>query len=310
MVVRMRELRYVGPGSDGDHVVVATVDGDEKFSLILDDDLRARTPAAAAETADAATISPREIQTRVRAGETPQALASEADLPVEKILVFAGPVLDERERVIHEARRGRASRSDGHLVVFGEAVDGRFTAHGIDPSAVRWDACRREDGQWLISATWRGGDIDRTAHWSFVLAGRTLTAVDETAGDLLSDRPIRPIAAPIPDPTPAARDAKVRLDADADTGPLPPVVGSPAQAASATRQLSDERADQPLPLHFMAESAAEPAMTGAPRRSGARRPVPMVQTTAAEQETDEQKAARARIPSWDDIMLGVRRKRD
>jgi len=28
------------------------------------------------------------------------------------------------------------------------------------------------------------------------------------------------------------------------------------------------------------------------------------------EETEEQKAARARIPSWDDILLGVRRKRD
>jgi hypothetical protein len=30
----------------------------------------------------------------------------------------------------------------------------------------------------------------------------------------------------------------------------------------------------------------------------------------AVEETEEQKAARARIPSWDDILLGVRRKRD
>jgi hypothetical protein len=243
----------------------------------------------------------------VRAGESPQTLASEADLPVEKILVFAGPVLDERERIIDEARRARASRSDGHLVAFGEAVDGRFAAHGIEPSSVSWTACRRDDGQWLISATWRGGDIDRTAQWSFALAGRMVSPVDDTAADLLTDRPIRPIV----HPTSPAKYAEVRPDAD--TRPLPAVPEPPEPVLTADQEAPPPaEVDQPLPLHVAPEflEQGDRSATDGVSRVGARRPTPPVPPARPSDETDEQKAARARIPSWDDIMLGVRRKRD
>jgi hypothetical protein len=32
--------------------------------------------------------------------------------------------------------------------------------------------------------------------------------------------------------------------------------------------------------------------------------------TAKRDESDEERAARVRVPSWDDILLGVRRKQD
>ncbi len=99
-----------------------------------------------------------------------------------------------------EGRRAKARRSttEGQTVVFGEAVDERFAQHGIDPQSVRWDAHRREDGQWVLSAHWVGGQADRRADWSFHLSGRTVAPLDDTAADLLSDRPIRAILAPEP----------------------------------------------------------------------------------------------------------------
>jgi hypothetical protein len=36
----MRQLRFVGPGDDSEHVVVETVEGDEQFSLLIDEPLR------------------------------------------------------------------------------------------------------------------------------------------------------------------------------------------------------------------------------------------------------------------------------
>jgi hypothetical protein len=114
------------------------------------------------------------------------------------VLRFAGPVLDERARVAGEARRAKARRrsdalDDGQLVVFGEAVDARFAAHGIDPADVNWDAHRRDDGQWAITANWIGGESEHTAEWVFQLSSRTVAPADDTAADLLSDRPIRPL---------------------------------------------------------------------------------------------------------------------
>ncbi len=191
-----------------------------------------------------------------------------------------------------EARRARARRStpEGDLVNFGEAVDERFTAHGIDPAVVRWDSHRREDGQWIVSAGWRGGESDRCAEWAFSLSARAVTPLDETAADLLSNRPIRPVVSAVPDlPVPDAASP------DAPTRPLPRALDRPAAGDEELFDQASSPADDhqvpPLPLQIV-----EPATARPPR--------------VREDETEEQKAARARIPSWDDILLGVRRKRD
>ncbi len=300
----MRQLRFVGPGDDSEHVVVETVDGDEQFVLKIGDALRmAIRPDDSAVTASTriapeptSSIRPREIQMRVRGGEAPHTVASEAGISIDRVLLFAGPVLEERTRMAGEARRARARRStpDGQLVNFGEAVDERFTTHGIDPAGVAWDSYRREDGQWVVSAGWRGGESERVAEWAFSLSARAVTPLDETAADLLSDRPIRPVVSIVPDAS---------ASADAPTGPLPRTIDLDRPAAG-DEELFDQAAhhEPPLPLQLVEPVAAR---SGKPRGDSASRRV-----EAHEDETEEQKAARARIPSWDDILLGVRRKRD
>jgi hypothetical protein len=201
-----------------------------------------------------------------------------------------------------EARRARARRGtpDGQLVNFGEAVDERFTAHGIDPAVVRWDSHRREDGQWVVSAGWRGGDTDRMAEWAFSLSSRAVTPLDETAADLLSDRPIRPVVSIVPD-LPGGAPAAAP---DALTGPLPRTIERPAAGdEDLFDQATDDHETPPLPLQLVDQEAApDGGVRTAPPARG--------RVDAREDETEEQKAARARIPSWDDILLGVRRKRD
>lgn len=251
----MRQLRFVKPGDDPDHVVLQTDDGAEQFVLHVDtalrDALRSDLPAAtiAGASAEAVSMGPREIQMRVRSGESPQELAEANGMTLERVMRFAGPVVDERRRIAGEARRARARRSttEGQTVVFGEAVDERFGAHGIDAASVRWDARRREDGQWTISAGWLGGDADRLAEWVFHLGSRTVTPVDDTAADLLSDRPIRAIVAP--DERPALASAP----------PLVPgVVAFPAMPDAHTGKLPtvDEVYDQEATDHDKARTSA------------------------------------------------------
>lgn len=170
----MRVLRYAGPGPDDNHVIVETADGGERFSLYVDVAMRdaTRTDLPRLPHLDPEpelTISPRDIQTRVRAGESPQDLAEAHGVSLEKVLRFAGAVLEERMRIVDEARRNRARRSttEGQTVIFGEAVDQRFAAHGINPTEVTWDARRRDDGQWIVVAGWLGGGEPRTAEWAF-----------------------------------------------------------------------------------------------------------------------------------------------
>jgi hypothetical protein len=197
----MRLLRFVGLADDGSHVVVEATDGSDQFILPIDDKLRdaARSDLPRLNGRSVSplpsALSPKEIQTRVRSGEDPEDVAAAYGIPVERVLRFAYSVLQERARVSSEARRGRARRngSDGNLVPFGEAVDERFAAHGILATAVGWDAIRTEDGEWHVVARWRGGEADREAWWNFTLSTRTLTPLDDTATELLSDRPVQPI---------------------------------------------------------------------------------------------------------------------
>jgi|GEM_PF-2477604 len=219
----MRELRLVGPGEDGASLVVESIDAGtlegERFTLALDERLRTLTtepaeqqqpdPAPAESGAPKGpTPTPREIQVRVRAGESAEALAADAGIAVERVMRFALPVLQERLRVTDEARRARARRGgDGLLVPFGELVDGRLARHGVDPSATRWDAFRREDGGWTVTSRFRSYERDVQAKFSFALVNRTVSALDDIAADLLSDRPVAallPPAPPVAEPEPAA----------------------------------------------------------------------------------------------------------
>jgi len=298
----MRTLHVVESNTEAGKVVLETADGLEKFELPIDSALRsalAQAPRISAKPTRTTTdpqVTPREIQMRVRSGETPEELAESVGADLDWVLRFAGPVLAERARIADEARRAKARRStaEGQVVVFGDAVDERFAAHGIDPTSIKWDAVRREDGQWVLIARWIGGQAERSAQWSFHLSGRTVAPLDDTAADLLSDRPIRPIAPPTPDPEPEPHTPQLTV-----APPLAPgVVAFPAMPDAHTGKLprAEEVFDQakfdepPLPI-----DVPEVAQAPAPQRR---------------EESDEEKAARAAIPSWDDILLGVRRKRD
>src|SRR6476646_3131376 len=151
----MRTLHVVGSDTEAGKVVLETADGLEKFELPIDSALRSAladaprisTTSKPAPSSSDAQITPREIQMRVRSGETPEQLAESYGADLDWLQRFAGPVLAELARIADEARRAKARRSttEGQIVVFGEAVDERFAAHGIDPASVTWDSYRRED---------------------------------------------------------------------------------------------------------------------------------------------------------------------
>ena len=224
----MRQLRYLRPGDDGNHVILETADGAEQFvvyvTVPLRDAIRVDLPklttGPSVETPDG--ISPREIQVRVRAGADPEALADAHGMTLERVLRFAGPVLEERVRVADTARRGRARRAgnDAQAVVFGEVVDARFAANDIDPFTVRWDAYRRIDGQWVVTATWEQDDVECGAEWAFNLAARNSTPIDDNSAILLSDRLLKPPVEIVAEPVIEAADDALDSSLDADPGPL------------------------------------------------------------------------------------------
>jgi hypothetical protein len=135
-------------------------------------------------------LRPREIQVRIRSGQTPETVAAAAQTTVERVMVFATPVLAERAFVAQQAIKASVRRrgGDGPVGSLGDAVSRRLESLGLDPDAAEWDAWRREDGRWTVVADWREDGEDRQAEFTYDAMGRYVVAEDDPARWLIGER--------------------------------------------------------------------------------------------------------------------------
>src|SRR6476469_4421859 len=158
----MRPVRFVALSEDGQALVLAdevgrllTLPIDDRVSTLLRPD-RANTPTPQFVSDSPPTLAPRDIQARIRSGESAEDVARIAGVPVDRVLRYAGPVLQERAMLAQHARRTRL-RAPGadpaaKASTLAEVVDMRLGQHGIDLEKISWDAYRRDDGTWRIVA--------------------------------------------------------------------------------------------------------------------------------------------------------------
>lgn len=234
----MRELRLIAVSEDGAHLILSGGDG-EQLALRVDDRLLAAIRGDRARLGQLdikleSQLRPRDIQARIRAGESVDAVAAVAGMPREKVERFAGPVLAEREHIAGRARQATVRRlgGDGPPQTLEAAAGATAKVHGADPDLVEWDAWRREDGRWLVRFAWAGEEED-SALFSFDPSGRTVVPEDDNA---------RSIAGVLPAEAPPLQEPEV------PTGPARlSVVGSPGPAAPAGRADDDDDEGLELP---------------------------------------------------------------
>lgn len=219
----MQDLRLVGVHDDSEHLLLSGAGG-EIYRLPIDEALRvasSRTPlrqnVLAASTskplAPGERLSPKDIQQRVRGGASAAEVAEAAGVPIEHVERYEGPVLAEREHVALLARRVEVSDAipshDGYRSAFGddpasldEMVSYRLTAMGIDASTVEWDAWRRPDGQWAVTADFTPGEAQQSsvgesapAQWVYNSLRKSIQNANRWA-QLLSE--IEPLDSPLP----------------------------------------------------------------------------------------------------------------
>jgi hypothetical protein len=302
----VRDLQIVAVTSDGTHLVLADEDG-EQLRLVIDDRLRAAVRGDTVregqlEISLASQLSPRDIQTRVRAGASVDEVAEMAGIPTDRVLRFAAPVLDERTHMAAQATRALVRTEGQHEVgQLGPVVIGVLSTRGVGES-LTWDAWRREDGRWLVQSRWAEGDLQRSALWLLDPGGRSVSALDDAARRLAGlETP--PEAAPArlavvrdAQPPQTTAVAPVESEDETPTGPVPivPAAAPPAPAATSasarpTRGRSgrpDLPADDRLWLTDIAEAVEEePARASGGGGSRKQRPS---------------------VPSWDEIMFGRR----
>ena len=247
----MRTLRVVGIHEDGKSIVLEDPARRERFVLPADEKLRAAARGDVArlgqiEVETESQMRPREIQARIRAGESVQQVASSAGVPESRVERFAYPVLLERSRMAELAQAAHPVREDGPDVrTLGEVVAYAFGVRGQDYHQAEWDAWKGDDGRWVVALRWQTGRSDMIAHWSFAPGahGGTVNALDEQSEDLLepnrTPRALRavepePLPAPEPEPEPepqAEQQALIEEPADAPKPKPKPRKNHPAVPA-------------------------------------------------------------------------------
>lgn len=326
----MRELYVVAVSEDGRHVVLGSSKSKGTHRVRLDARLVAavRGELGADHTAD---LSPKEIQARLRAGESVEELARSAGMAVTRVERFAGPVAGEMARMIDEARggfvvRGRLGRS---AVPLGRAVDAQLADHAR-PESVSWTTFRDDDGRWRVQVAWVARGRARTAAWQYDPHRKTLEAVDAGSAALghVDTNPAPPRRTAKKPATAAQPSAVANEKAARDKPAKPkPAKAKPAKAkptpvkkGAATKAAAPRKAAPPRQAAATSTTTKKAAAAKATRQKAAptgrprlqvvpdppaRKPrnAPAPRPTVAD-DRDGVKS-RASVPAWADVLLGT-----
>ena len=261
----MSELRLTGKTPDGLHLSLTNTDGDE-FTLRISDTLRAtvnqpRLTAVSSED-QSEEMSVKEIQRRLRNGESMESIAREGNISVDKVKRFAGPILQERLFIInmvHEiSLRKESAREESEFL---QVIEAKLAARGVDIDELAWQTWRAIDGTWTIELIFPNRDGSGKAQWSFDQSKRTLAPLDDNGRWLLGE------------------DAPARR---METGIIHSEASHPSRIVESVTSTID------VPAEPVRET---------PR-------LVAIRETPGVADSEDGIVARAKVPSWDEIMFG------
>ena len=266
----MTDLRFTGKTPDGVHVTLADNDGNE-FTLRISDSLRAsvnQQRLSSVPDESEQILSVKDIQRRLRLGESAQDIARESGTSIEKIERFAGPILQERSFIIDQAHAIIVRRNPGEEAeTLFEVVLGRLAPREISEDDLAWNAWRHHDGTWSLSLSYPNIDGHGDAIWEFDPTRRSITAQDENARWMMGDAP-----------NSERSFAKISEHPRPETG----LIYTDEPAPAPIRITSSPEALKPEPPRLV-------SLREEPDESAARDGV----------------VGRAKVPSWDEIMFGA-----
>jgi hypothetical protein len=215
------------------------------------------------------TISVKEIQRRLRAGDSFEQIAREGQTTVDKIERFSGPIMQEREYILENARN-LIMRKDIHRIdlTFRDVVLAKLAARGVDTDEVSWNTWRQPDGTWHIELHYPNRDGNGIATWNFDLSRRALDASDDNGAWLIDEE--APVRAPSTAIIYSEPSHPSRLE---EVAPEPEIV-----------RIADL-------LNAPEEKAETPRLA-------------VIRETPSAADSQDGITARAKVPSWDEIMFG------
>ncbi|MGA0865715.1 MAG: septation protein SepH [Candidatus Nanopelagicaceae bacterium] len=288
MSEQQKDLRTVGRSEDGDSLELHDLDGNS-YQLRINDYLRSLinqpspTPLRSVANEPTTEISIKELQARLRAGESMESISENGRVSMEKIERYSHPILQERSYIISLAQKAEIKKLKSTL---NEVVEAKLSPRGVDMKNCEWNAYRNEDGTWQILLEYPTRDGKGNATWRFESTKRRIESDDDGARWIMDEEPapieavVRPIRSEEAPPrlisirsTPTVASIDEYLDDTADLDEKSQVVDE--GNLDLDQELSDE-----LELDVEIPSDA--------RRDGVKRKVS--------------------IPSWDDIMFGTRKE--
>lgn len=313
----MRQLEVVAVSDDGTYVLLASAEDAARATHAVRIDNRLQA-AIRGELDDSdrpeSELSPKEIQARLRAGESEEQIAKLAKVPVARVIRYAGPVISERDLIVEQAQAAVLQRARGPEATtsLGELVEKRLGATvGLRFETVAWTARRREDGAWIVELSYLARGGARTASWLWQPTERELSSLNGLATRLgAEDLPAAARRKRVVRKPPAKRRAASRT----------PSVRAPSKRTAAKRGATNQAASKRATPHQTAAkpaatrlSSAKPVAKSAARRA-AKRPVkaaakprrtPRVVETPVIEPAARRSNGRVAVPSWSDVLLGV-----
>ncbi|MCW2849106.1 MAG: hypothetical protein JWR90_3080 [Marmoricola sp.] len=262
----MQDLTPVGLSQDGRRLLLISPAGEE-FAVPVDTRLRAALRGDNArlgqlEMKMESALRPRDIQARIRAGESAEDVAAAAGTTVDAIMGFAGPVIAERQHVAQTALKASVRRRSGESSsagrTLGEAAELFFGDHKLHDEDVEWDAWRGPDGRWKLVANYAVAGRPRVAELSLDLPGQYVVAENDEAriltGELAEPESRQPAggrtaparrlsSVPSQDELPLGDDAIELVRDPQRTGDREPAADEPTDFAAAAEQVPAQALD-------------------------------------------------------------------
>jgi hypothetical protein len=338
----MQELRLVAVSEDGTYAILAVPGRSGRFLVPIDDRLRTVAKGQFSRLAQYEIevenpLRPKEIQDRIRAGETADEIADAAGIPPDRIRRFEGPILAERQYQAQQAQRAtiRGHGDSGPGPRLGDIVTERLSRVGASTDSAEWDSRKRPDGNWQVQLRFSIGGRAGHAEWIYDPRRRHVIPDDDQAVRLCLPQeewaaisfPERNVASATVTPIGTRQTGHFGDNGRDHDRRVPGMAQAITRARDGGLTVAPEpAADYIVPAATVAAGSAAGTSGAGTRSAGAGTVAadtaggaaaaateagPAAEATAVPaKKAAGGKARRASVPSWDEIMFGTSRQQD
>ncbi|HEX2024439.1 MAG TPA: septation protein SepH [Acidimicrobiales bacterium] len=235
----------------------------------------APTPAPSRSSRPQSTLTPREMQARLRAGRTIAEVAAEAGVTTDWVERFAIPILAEQAQMVELARSLTYSRSRGgeSALPLGASVAENLAYRGValpeDLFDNAWSAYQLHDVVWIVRVRYRSRGRLQEAAWELDVSSGHLTARNRLASELAFVEKGRRRKAR-PSPSAAPPEAAVPTPARAAAG-RPPATKRSTTGPGASKRATTKRPATKRPATKRAATKRAVTKRAATKRAATKR---------------------------------------